>query len=376
MKRSLPLTICILLFTCLLSAFEPDLTRESLKRITNAAGQSRTARGNARCICATEDGKIHMVWEDDRRGNYDIYYAWCEGEKVSENIQICATSGESSFPCIACFGKDVFILWEEKQNTFSNIFYVHLKDGKEIARKQITRSRLDSSCPVAVADNEGNLHIAWHEGPYKQTAIYYGKIVSDSLVETIPICTKHPEAFRPDMACDDQGRLLIVWIEGNKIRSKLYDGSAWGEEMLVGETATSPWRISSAWLGDQRWATSWFDNTAGELRIKFKVFDGKNWTNEQFVDEAVAAYYPSIVRVADDDIFVLWEQVDKNAENRKIVLRRFRKAKWSQPLTIYDEKSPGRYASGVWFADKLHIVYFSSLTGNDEIFYLTLRRKL
>ncbi len=375
MKRALLFTLCVLSLSSLLAASQPDLTIDSLKRITNANGHSRTARGNARCICATEDGRIHMVWEDNRRGNYDIYYTWCEGEKISENMPICTTVGESSFPCITSYKKDVFILWEEKENRVSNIFYVHLRDGKEIARKQITRTRLDSSCPVATVDNAGNLHIAWHEGPYKQTAIYYGKIAADSLVEKLPICTQHPEAFRPDIACDDMGRLLVVWIEANKIKSKFYDGTSWGEELLVGEAETSPWRISCAWLGEKRWATCWFDNRAGGSRIKFKVFDGTNWGNEQFVDEAQVAYYPSIVRIGKDDVVVLWEQVDQNGESRKIMLRRFKESSWTKPMTIYDEKSPGRYASGVWFADKLHIVYFSPLPGNDEIFYLTLRRR-
>lgn len=375
MRRSLLLVVGISLISSFANASDPGLVIDSVKRITNAYGHSRTARGNGRCICATEDGKIHMVWEDDRRGNYDIYYAWVKGDSISENSPICTTRGESVFPCIVSFKNDVFILWEEKQNMASNIFYVHLKDGKEVARKQITKTRLESSCPVATVDQAGNLHIAWHEGPYKQTAVYYGKIVGDSLVETVPICTKHPEAFRPDIAYDDKGRLLLVWIEGTEIKSRFYDGHSWGEEMLVGNSETGPWRISCVWLGDSRWAASWFDNRAGGSTIKFKIFDGNTWINEQFVDQATVAFYPSMARIGRDDIVVLWEQVDQNGESRKIVLRRFRESKWSDPLTIYDQKSPGRYASAVSAGDKLHVVYFSPLPGNDEIFYLVLRRK-
>ena len=367
----------IALVSMLSSALAIDIgyQPETRTRITLANGKSRTARNNARCICITSDGKAHMVWEDTRLGNFEIYYAWIDDGKVSPNIRISRSKDESSYPAIACDSQDVYILWQEFTGRVFNLYYVHLRDSIEVARKQITRTHLDSSCPVAAVGPDGSLHIAWHEGPYKQTAIYYGRIVADSLVEVKPISLEHPEAFRPDIACDDSGRVLIVWFDGMEVKSKLWDGKIWGDEELVATNNSRPWRLSVISLSNGKWAAAWFDNVAGGSTVKVKFYDGKKWYGEEVVNSSVNGYYPSLVRIADGDFMIVWEEKDVETGTYRIMLRRYRLGRWSQRLEVYREKLAGRYPSLAVQGDELHMVYFSPVAGNDEIYHLLLRRK-
>ncbi len=373
-KVSLVVAI-IVLFSSPAFSLDIGFKPEARTRVTFASGRSRTARDNARCICISADGKAHMVWEDTRLGNFEIYYAWIKDGRISPNIRISRTKNESSYPCIACDSQDVYILWQELTGRVFNLFYVHLRDSVEVARKQLTHSHLDSSCPVSSVGPDGSLNIAWHEGPYKQTAIYYGKVVDDSLVEVVPICTEHPEAFRPDIACDDSGRILITWFEGPKVKSRFWDGNKWGKEELVATNQSRPWRLSVAWLGDHRWAAAWFDNVAGGSTVKIKFYDEKNWYGEQVVNTSVNGYYPSLLGIGNDDLIICWEEKHLEGGYYTIMLRRYRKGSWSDPLEVYRENLAGRYPSLALRDDQLHMVYFSAIPGNDEIFHLVLRRE-
>ncbi len=373
--KRLSFLVVVLSLVSSAATFDIGFEPETRTRITYANGKSRTARDNARCICATQDGRVHMVWEDNRLGNFEIYYAWQSDDTISSNIRISTSKDESTYPCVACDSSNVYILWQELTGRVFNLYYVHLRDTVEVTRKQVTRTRLDSSSPVAAPGPDGSLHIAWHEGPYKQTAIYYGRIVADSLVEIMPVCSEHPGAFRPDIACDDSGRVLIVWLEGPQVKSRFWDGKRWGEEQLVATNISRSWRLSVAWLGEDKWVAAWFDNVAGGSSIKVKFYDGSRWYDEQVVSTSTNAYYPSILRIADDDFMIAWEEKHMQPDNYRIILQRYRHGRWSASFEAHRESVAGRYPSLARRDDRIHMVYFSAISGNDEIFHLVLRRR-
>jgi hypothetical protein len=343
-------------------------------RITNAIGQSRTARDNARCICCDAGGTVHMVWEDKRTGNFEIYYAALAGDSVKE-VRISRSRGESSYPCVACDSSNVYILWQEETGRVFDIYYARLSKGEVVARKRILSTNLDSSCPVSAMGPDGNLHFAWHEGPYKQTAIYHGMIAADSLVVKEAVCSNHPLAFRPDIAWDERGNMLIVWFEGVDLKSRLWDGKTWGEETYVATTEQRAWRLSVTALSDGNWAAAWFDNTGEGSDVSVKFYDGTEWTDETMISEDRHAYYPGLTGLEDGSLVVVWEEKNLRTEIWSIMLRCYRSGTWGPAMEIYRERAAGRYPSLATHEGNLHAVWFSAKQGNDEIFHGLLRRK-
>ncbi|MFH1314005.1 MAG: sialidase family protein [Candidatus Eisenbacteria bacterium] len=356
-------------------SYDCPYSLEVTTRVTCTSGRSQTARDNARCICIDPGGTTHMVWEDERHGNFEIYYASMVGDSVLPAVRITQTMGESTHPCVACDSQNVYVLWNETTGTVTDIHYVRLTGGIVAARKQITRSLINATRPVSVAGPNGVLHIAWHEGPLKQTAIYYGIIVDDSLLVRQPICTEHPEAFRPDIARDSQGNILLTWFEGLLIKSKLWDGAAWGEEMLVTTNESRPWRLSVAGLGDGKWALAWFDKTKTGSDVRVKFFDGKEWYGETTINSAQTAYYPSLIALGGGNLAVVWENNIGGGEEYTIELRCYNGTDWSTPIDIYSEGVAGRYPSLANEDDRLHAVWFSGKASSNEIYHGLLRRK-
>jgi hypothetical protein len=316
-----------------------------------------------------------MVWEDKRGGNFETYYASLTPDSVIDEIRITRTRAESSYPCVACDGSNVYILWQEFTGKVFDLYYARLVDGEIAVRKRVLSTNLDSSCPVAAVGIDGNLHIAWHEGPFKQTAVYYGKIAGDSLVERQVVCEVHPEAFRPDIACNENGEILLAWFEGLEIKSRLWDCEAWGEEILVATNEARSWRLSVAGIGEAGWALAWFDNTAEGSDVYVKFFDGKEWHDQVTVSKAFLAYYPSVTALGEGELAVIWEEKDPPTDNHLIMLSCYRNGDFSEPMALYRNRAAGRYPSLATHKGDLHAVWFSGMHGNDEIFHGLLRRE-
>jgi hypothetical protein len=349
--------------------------QEETLQVTRARARAQTTRSSGRCLCADSDGNAHMTWEDGRYPNeFEIYYASTSGESLLPEIRITRTPSESSYPAIACGGRDVYIVWEEAIGTDSEIFCVHLRDRKEVARLQVTDTNLDSSCPVCAVGPDGAVHLAWHEGPFQQTGIYYAKIVGDSVVATEPICTRHPEAFRPDIACDSKGRVLILWYEGTEVKSRMWDGEAWGEEKLAASLESKPWRLSVAALPAGGWVGTWFHRSDAGEQVMIGFFDGDQWYGQTMVSGNRFAYYPNVAALDDGGFVIGWEERVSDLDQHTIAITAFDGGRWGPPMDIYRDHVNGRYVSLASHGDVLHALWFSGRTGSNEIYYSRLRK--
>jgi len=348
---------------------------EKTTQVTHAGRKSRTTRSNGQCIAVDPHGTVHLVWEDDRHMNREIYYASIDGDSILPEIRITQTPAESSFPCIASDSMDTYILWEEVLGLYSDIMYARIRDGKVAAKKRLTHSHLDSSCPVSSLGPDGSLHIAWHEGPFKQTAIYYGRVEGDSLVETYGVCTSHPEAFRPDIACDGEGRIMIIWPEGTRMSSRLYDGSRWQDEKTIADLEFIPWRVSVTSLPEGRWAAAWFDGRTDFNKIYVGFYDGGKWQDPELLagDARTSSYYPDLAVTESGQLVAVWEDRLSSEDQRAMHIRCYDGRSWGDPVEFFRNKYAGRYVSIASRDGVVHAVWFGGIQGADEIYYSRLR---
>jgi hypothetical protein len=343
-------------------------------RITNSPGASQTARGNGRCVAVDAQGTTHLVWEDQRDGNFEIYYASFAGTRSPE-IRITATAENSNFPCVACEGDKVYILWQEKVKGTSQIFYVCLAGGKEIARKQLSDAPIGAECPATAVGPDRTLHVAWHQGVGAMTTIHYGRVVNHVLESHTPICTQHPAAFRPDIACDAAGRILIAWYEGADVKSRFWDGTAWQDELLVAHDTRQSWRLSVTSLSEGKWVLAWFDQAPKTTDVWAAFFDGKAWSGQTRVNLGQTGFYPATASYGPGRALVVWEDQDKPKGEYLLMMRCFDGRAWGTPTEIARGRAMSRYASLAPSGDLMHVVWFGMASGDNEIYHCLLRRQ-
>ena len=118
---SLLLALCTLLLASFLSAqtWDPDV------RLT----YSGVAAYNA--FAVTNQDTIHIVWQDERDGNSEIYYkrsidkgqTWVPGTRLTYN------NDYSRHPSVVVFGSNVHVVWEDFRDGNAGIYYKRSLDN-------------------------------------------------------------------------------------------------------------------------------------------------------------------------------------------------------------------------------------------------------
>jgi hypothetical protein len=347
------------------------------QRVTYAPGNSHTCRSNATCICTDEHNVAHLVYEDKRSGEFEIYYVYVRNDTLSREQRITRTRGESSFPAIACGGGSVYLLWQETVGKSPQIEYARIVDGEVVARTRLTRTEMESSCPVAAYDGDGTLHVAWHEGPYHQTGIMYGRVVGDSLIHVEEIPVETAGAFRPDIACDGKGKLLLTWFEGFEVKSRFYDGQAWRETQTIAVSGQKAWRKSVAYIAPGRWGAAWFDRTEdAEYPVYAAFFDETAWHGKTRLNDARIGYYPNVCAGPEGTFLVVWEGKDMDTGFYSLRLRCHDGNNWLPEQELMAGKSMTRYPSVSLDRDNnFQTIWFSDGRGTYEVYYGVLRRQ-
>ncbi len=88
-------------------------------RLTN-----NTANSYAPSIVATTIAN-HIVWEDTRNGNYDIYYKRSTNAGVNwfGDIRLTSDTADSKWASVAISGTAVYVVWEDNRNLNWEIYF-------------------------------------------------------------------------------------------------------------------------------------------------------------------------------------------------------------------------------------------------------------
>ena len=128
MKIIISIFICVLLGQSMFFVEKSSAEWEHDLVLTNEGTIS--SYNNAWCIAANEN-VVHVVWYSIRDGNYEIYYkrstnsglTWSANSRLTNNIE------PSSYPSIAVSGLLVHIIWDEERNGNFEIYYKRSTDA-------------------------------------------------------------------------------------------------------------------------------------------------------------------------------------------------------------------------------------------------------
>lgn len=142
-------------------------------RLTDAAGNS------ALSAIAVFGDNVHVAWQDPRDGNWEIYYIRSTdgGTTWGAGARLTNAGGDSMYPSIAVSGNNVHIVWQDLRGGNFQIYYKNSFDGGTTwgADTQIVNSpRLSEFPSIAVSSN--NVHVVSQDNRgqyYPKWDIYY-----------------------------------------------------------------------------------------------------------------------------------------------------------------------------------------------------------
>ncbi|MBI2044625.1 hypothetical protein HYT23_01055 [Candidatus Pacearchaeota archaeon] len=149
-----------------------NLTQEI--RISNFLGVSEFP-----AIASDPLGNTYIVWQDQRDGNKEIYLSKLDsnGNKLIDQQRITNNPTVSDWPVVDVDSKNkIYIVWQDNRNGNYALYFtrLYLNGSVEIADTRLTLGPENVSLPDISIDNNDNVHVTWQNDDNHE--IYYKKL--------------------------------------------------------------------------------------------------------------------------------------------------------------------------------------------------------
>lgn len=233
-KQLISLFIIGFLFTITLFAeWEPDV------RLTFDPAHSYTSRNNARSVVAIDD-TVHVVWFDDREEDYQIYYKRSidGGLTWEADIRLTEATEDSKYPSVAVAGPNVHVIWQDNRDGDYQIYYKRSTDGG-VTWETDTRLTFVSANTwySSVASLNNTVHAVWYDSRDGNTEIYYKRSTDSGMIwETDVRLTNEPASSNYPSVKVSGSHVHLVWRDTRVGDAEVYykhsidEGTTWGPD--------------------------------------------------------------------------------------------------------------------------------------------------
>jgi hypothetical protein len=356
-----------------LAQWQPD------QRLTNNTSSSYTSQNDAWCVVATGD-TVHAVWYDYRDGNSEIYHkrstdggaTWGSDARLTNNASV------SRYPSVAVAGSAVHVVWNDSRDGNSEIYYKRSTDGGATwgSDTRLTNNGSPSEYP-SVATTGAAVHVVWVDYRDGNSEIYHKRstdggatwggdtrLTSNASVSTYPCVAVAGSAVH------------VVWNDSRDGNSEVYykrsgdGGTTWGSDTRLTNNASVSWYPSVAVVGSAVQVV-WQDDRDGNREIYHKrsTDGGTTWGSDtRLTNNASSSQYPSVA-FAGSAVHVVWQ--DDRDGNGEIYFKRSTDggATWDSDTRLTNNASSSMYPSVTVAGPRVHVVWYDGRDGNAEVYY-------
>jgi len=382
MKKSL-MSLIVLLSFCLLPI--SGLTWSALKRLTWNSGMSISPSIDCSSISA-----IHLVWEDDSSGNFEIYYknsnnggtTWSAPERLTWN------TGLSEYPCVASYptylGGSVHVVWHDDTPGKEEIYYKRSTDGGTTwsGLSRLTWNDGWSLYPSIAIDSGGVVRLIWYDHTPGNYEIFYKHSLDGGTTWSVNkrLTWTSDNSGYPDIACSSASGIHVVWVEylasGNAeiyYKNSTDGGTTWSAPArLTWNSGSSGYPAIATDLANGVHVV-WSDNTPGNDEIFYKgsTDGGTTWSAPtRLTWSSGKSYSQDITSDSNNNIHVAWS--DSVAGNLEIFYKYSTDSgsTWSGNTRLTWNSENSSFPSIVVDpGGGIQVVWQDDTPGNREIFY-------
>lgn len=169
---------------------------------------------------------VNMVWYDNRDGNWEVYFKRSSdgGKSWAEDTRLTSNSGSSDFPVLAVSGSVIHVVWEDNRNGNYEVYYKRSTDGgiNWGADTRLTNDALVSDY-ASIAAVGSVVHIVWYDNRTGEYQIYYKQSTDGGLnwSNDIRLTTTNFVATSPQMAVSGSA-IHLVWDDWRHLDYEIY----------------------------------------------------------------------------------------------------------------------------------------------------------
>ncbi len=297
-------------------SLDGGLTWTAGQRLTSNLGSSLYP-----AIAVDSSANLHAVWTDDTPGNFEIYYkkstdggsTWTTGQRLTSN------SGSSRNPAIAVDSTaNLHLVWEDQTPGNWEIYYRKSTDGGTswTTSQRLTLNLGQSRSPAIAVDSTGDLHVVWTDSTPGNSEVYYKKSSDGgtSWITSQRLTFNSGYSVSPAIAVDSTGDLHVVWMDSTPGNYEIYyskgsnGGASWTARQRLtfnaGESGAPAVAVDST--TDPHVVL--LDDTPGNYEIYYKKGSkgGTSWAGQRLTWNSGYSGYPAIAVDSAGDLHVVW----------------------------------------------------------------------
>jgi hypothetical protein len=357
--------------------WQPDV------RLTNNSARSVTSSTNAWCVAAS-GSLVHVVWYDfrDGGGTPEIYYkhstdggvSWAEDTRLTMNPAI------SWFPSIAASGSLVHLVWQDDRDGNNEVYYKRSTDGGVSwgADIRLTNDPANSYFPsVAVSDSV--VHVVWYDDRdgAPNFEIYYKRSTDGGVSWGADTRLTNAAGYSLGPSVAVSGAVVhVVWQDTRDGNYEIYykrstdGGVSWAPDTRLTNDTAASWIASVATSGSLVHVV-WGDERDGNHEIYYKrsADGGISWLSDtRLTNNAAGSYTPSVA-VSGSVVHVVWRD-DRDGNPETYYKRSIDGGGSWAPDTRLTNNTANSYLPSVALSGSaVHVVWHDNRDGNYEIYY-------
>jgi hypothetical protein len=267
---------------------------------------------------------VHVVWEEYRDGNAEIYYKRSPdgGLTWGADTRLTNNPGLSLSPSVAASGNVVHVSWYDLRDGNSEIYYKRSADGGLTwgADMRLTNNTAGSTLPaVAVAGTD--VHVAWEEYRHGPAEIYYKRSADGGVTwgADTRLTNNGANSFAPSIAASDSD-VSVAWFDHRDGNDEIYQkhsgnsGANWGPDTRVTNNAAVS-NYPSVSVSGANVHLVWFDERDGNTEIYYNrsADHGGSWGADVRLTNDAARSTDPCVAVSGSNVHVIWTDARDNA---------------------------------------------------------------
>lgn len=192
-----------------------------LKITDNSADQCNPA------IAVDDSDKIYVVWQDNRRGNWDIYLSTSSDGLIWSNAtRVTDTNDNQVNPDIAIDNLSpnrAYIVWQDDRNGNQDIYIAASSNSFVTSTvSRITSNTANQIEPVIAVDSGNTVYVAWTDMRNGSSDIYAASSNSGAWTN-VPIVNKAGNQSSPAIAAESTGSILhFLWVDDVSGNNDIY----------------------------------------------------------------------------------------------------------------------------------------------------------
>ena len=389
MSKTIVVICVIMLCEITFAQWEPDV------RLTNDPALSTGTYNNGNKV-AVSGNIVHVVWHDERAGSEIYYTRSTDGGATwpaspAGDARLTNATGTSNYAAVAAMGDKVHVVWEDYRDGNSEIYYTRSTDGgvtwpiSPAGDIRLTTATLASEYP-SIAVSSDTVHVVWEDQRDNANCeIYYKRSVDGGTTwgSDTRLTINDSISWWPSIAVLGNN-VHVVWREKRDGNHEIYykrstdGGTTWpaspaGDIRLTTNTAES-WNPSVAVSGETVhvvWSDNRISSANYEIYYKRSIDNGTSWGADTRLTNATGASHFPTVAVEGSNVHVVWQDPGSGSNNDIHYMKSSDNGTtWSIDTNLTNVSTTTKYLPGVAAkGGKVHVVWRDLRDGNSEMYY-------